>query len=41
MSEEPQLLLAHHLKALRLPPGNAPPRASTTPVFCCAWPSSN
>ena len=50
MSDTPQLLLVHHLKALRLPTflreydkiaSNAPPRASTTRVTCCAWPNSN
>jgi hypothetical protein len=51
MSDTPQLLLAHHLKALKLPTflreydklahSNAPPRASTIPAICCAWPNSN
>ena len=50
MSDTPQLLLAHHLKALRLPTflreydkiaHNAPPRVSTTRVTRCAWPNSN
>jgi hypothetical protein len=50
VSDTPQLLLAHHLKALRLPSflreydklaSNALPKASTTLVICCAWPSSN
>jgi hypothetical protein len=44
MNDTPQLLLAHHLKALRLPTflrkydklGNAPPRVSTILVTCCA-----
>jgi hypothetical protein len=40
MTEAPKILLAHHLKTLKLPtlphgnttssPGNAPPRAGTT-----------
>ena len=50
MSDTPQLLLAHHLKALKLPTflreydklaSNAPPRASTIPAIYCAWPNSN
>ncbi len=50
MSDAPQLLLVHHLKALKLPtscvnttgsPSNAPPRASTIPAIYCAWPNSN
>lgn len=41
----PQVLLAHHLKQLKLPPscantirwrGNAPVTASIIPVTCCA-----
>ena len=48
MTDTLQLLLAHHLKALKLPtflrehdnsPGSAPPRASTTPVTCCVLPN--
>ena len=48
MTDTPQLLLAHHLKALKLPTflreydsslGSAPPRASIISVFCCAWPN--
>ena len=48
MIDTPQLLLAHHLKALKLPTflrsmrsllGNAPPRVSTISAFCCASPN--
>ena len=48
MSDTPQVLLAHHLKALRLPtflreydklPASAPPKGSTILATCCAWPS--
>jgi hypothetical protein len=48
MSATPQVLLDHHLKALRLPTfvreydkvaRHAPPRASTTSAICSAWPS--
>jgi hypothetical protein len=50
VSDTPQLLLAHHLKALRLPSflreydklaQQCAAKASTTLVICCAWPSSN
>ena len=50
MSDAPQLLLAHYLKALKLPTflreydklaQHVPPRASTIPAICCAWPNSN
>jgi hypothetical protein len=50
MSDTPQLLLVHYLKALRLPtflreydnsPSNAPPRTSTILAICCVWPNSN
>jgi hypothetical protein len=50
VSDTPQLLLAHHLKALKLPtflreydssPSNALPRGSIIPAICCAWPNSN
>ena len=48
MTDTPQLLLAHHLKALKLPTflreydrlaRQWPPRASITSAFCCAWPN--
>ena len=50
MSDTPQLLLAHHLKALRLPTilreydkiaQQCAAEVSTTRVTCCAWSSSN
>ena len=50
MTDMPQVLLAHHLKALKLAtflreydklPVSVQPKASTTPATCCAWPSSN
>ncbi len=48
MSETPQILLAHHLKKLKLPTflrehekiaPSVPQRTWTTRDFCCAWPS--
>jgi hypothetical protein len=48
MTDTPQVLLAHHLKALKLPTfvreydkvrANAPPRASTIRAICCGLPS--
>jgi hypothetical protein len=48
MTDTPQVLLAHHLKALKLPTflrettswhANAPPRAPTIRAICCDWPS--
>ena len=50
MSDTPQLVLAHHLKALKLPTflreydklaQQCAPRVSTIRVTCCAWPNSN
>jgi hypothetical protein len=50
MSDTPQLLLLHHLKALKLPTflreydklaQQCAAGASTTPAICCAWPNSN
>ena len=49
MSDVPQVLLAHHLKALKLPTcasttswlGSARRNASTIRPTCCAWPSSS
>ena len=48
MTDTPQLLLAHHLKALKLPTflreydklaRQCAARASITSAFCCAWPN--
>ena len=48
MSDTPQVLLAHHLKALKLPtflreydswPASAPSTESTIRATCYAWPS--
>jgi hypothetical protein len=48
MTDTPQVLLAHHLKALKLPTflreydklaRNALPRALIIPAICCGWPS--
>ena len=49
MSDTPQVLLAHHLKALKLPTflreyswlASVPARAPTTCATCSAWPSWN
>ena len=50
MSDVPQVLLTHHLKALRLPTflrdhekllGNAPRRGLIISVTCCAWPNAS
>jgi len=47
VSDPPQLLLAHHLKALKLPTflrehdKLARQRASTIPPTCCVLPSSS
>lgn len=46
-ADTPQVLLEHHLKALRLPTflgeyekhANAPPPGSITRVICYGWPS--
>ena len=48
MSDTPQVLLAHYLKALRLPTflreydkvaRQCAAEASTIPASCCGWPS--
>jgi hypothetical protein len=45
MTDMPQVLLAHHLKALKLATFlreyDKLARQSTTPVTCYAWPSSS
>jgi len=51
MTDTPKLLLAHHLKALKLPTFLREydklarqvrrRRASITSAFCCAWPNWN